>query len=57
LEAVRARWEEFRPLGEREEAREGEKMPFDYNDSGEGESEMVVCVRVRPRWVQAPYAL
>ena len=49
LEQVREHWDEFQPLIEREEAKVREKKPLVYEDAGGGESEMVVCVRVRPR--------
>ena len=49
LEQVREHWDEFQPLVEREEAKVREKKSFVYEDASGGESEMVVCVRVRPR--------
>ena len=48
---MKEHWAEFSPLMAAGQEKLAKKKEFVYNDSGEGESEMVVCVRVRPRWV------
>ena len=48
---VKEHWAEFSPLMAAGQEKLAKKKEFVYNDSGEGESEMVVCVRVRPRCV------
>ena len=46
---MKEHWAEFSPLMAAGQEKLAKKREFVYNDSGEGESEMVVCVRVRPR--------
>jgi len=48
-EAVKEHWDEFSTLMAAGKEKQAGKEEFAYKDSGEGESEMVVCVRVRPR--------
>jgi len=49
-EAVKEHWAEFSPLMAAELEKQSEKGEFEHKESGAGESEMVVCVRVRPRF-------
>ena len=49
VERVKEMWEDFEPLVAKEEERVSSKQEFVYEEEGKGESEMVVCVRVRPR--------
>ena len=50
VERVKEMWEEFEPLVAKEEERVNSKQEFVYEEEdSKGESEMVVCVRVRPR--------
>ena len=46
---MKEHWDEFSTLMAAGEEKQAGKEEFAYKDSGEGESEMVVCVRVRPR--------
>ena len=46
---MKEHWAEFSALMAGGEEKQATKKEFVYKDSGEGESEMVVCVRVRPR--------
>ena len=46
---MKEHWAEFSALMAAGEEKQARKKEFVYKDSGEGESEMVVCVRVRPR--------
>ena len=46
---MKEHWDEFSALMAAGEEKLAGKKEFAYKESGEGESEMVVCVRVRPR--------
>jgi len=48
-EAVKEHWAEFSPLMAVELEKQTVNREFEHKENGDGESEMVVCVRVRPR--------
>ena len=48
---VKEHWAEFSALMAGGRSKQGAKKKFTFEESEEGESEMVVCVRVRPRLV------